>query len=177
MKKTLSTIVLFLAFYSVSFCQAKKVDDGAKSKTELFTEKSGSMIKKEFIDLEKIGPVKFQILKLTDVLTNVTTSGLRLEGPGRSSSKTAFLDADEVDGLIKSIAYINASVLNTAPPANDVEYNFRARSGFAAGVFNYENKWNAYLKLERYDSDSQYSFSLENFVKIKALLESAKSKL
>jgi hypothetical protein len=176
-------IIFSLLLFSTlsSLAQIKKVDDSPKSKLEAFSEKAGSLIKKEFITVGRVNNrFAIQILKLTDILNNTTVVGLRFEGEGTntySSTKVAFLDSDEVDGLIKSLTYINTSVLNTAPPDVDVEYNFHARSGFSSGVFNYHNKWMGYMKLVNYDSDSQFTFSVEDFHKALDLVVLAKSKL
>ncbi|HVW97487.1 MAG TPA: hypothetical protein VHA56_16055 [Mucilaginibacter sp.] len=179
MKKVIFTLSLVLSVI-YSFCQVKKADEAPKSKLETFSESSGSMVKKEYFEIDKVKGVKFQVLKLTNVSTGTTLSGLRLEaesGGSFSSTKTAFLDADELDGLIKALTYVNESVLNTPVPANDVEFNFHARSGFSAGVFNYRNKWLGYVKLERFDSQSQFDFAAEDFQKVVEIIKSAKTKL
>ena len=178
MRNLFITVLILLSLNS--FAQVKKSDDAPKSQLETFSERAGSMIKKEFVDVGKVNRVKFQVLKLTDILTNATVVGIRMEGQSTgtySISKAAFIDSDEVDGLIKALNYVNTTVLNTTPPDNDVEYNFHARSGFAAGVFNYRNKWMGYLKLQRFDTDSQFDFSSEDFAKVKDLIVTAKSKL
>ena len=178
MKYLFITLLILLSLNSVA--QIKKTDDAPKSQLEVFSERAGSMIKKEYFDVGKVNHITFQVLKLTDILTNTTVVGLRMEGQSSgtySTTKAAFIDADEVDGLIKALNYVNTTVLNHTPPENDIEYNFHTRSGFAAGIFNYRNKWMGYLKLVRFDNDSQFDFTSEDFEKVKDIIVEAKGKL
>jgi len=98
MKYLFITLLILLSLNSVA--QIKKTDDAPKSQLEVFSERAGSMIKKEYFDVGKVNHITFQVLKLTDILTNTTVVGLRMEGQSSgtySTTKAAFIDADEVD--------------------------------------------------------------------------------
>jgi hypothetical protein len=117
---------------------------------------------------------------ITDMMSNVKVSGVRFEVEKAdrytSSTKTAFLDKDEVDGLVKSLNIIKTSVL---PSTRDsyTEIEFRSRSGFPAGAFYSDNKWSAFLKLEKYDSGSYVFLKPEDLDTLATLLQQAKAQL
>ena len=165
MKKML-LIVIALSTINLSYAQVKKSQDVSKSNLEDFSETSGSLIKKEFTDVGKLRSVKIQLLKITNLATNISQSGLRIESQG-VITHVAFLDADEIDAFLKTIDYITDNVLDTDPSGNYTEYNFISRGGFSAGAFNYSKKWVFYMKPEKFSSDSQIDFSKEDLIKIK----------
>jgi len=78
--------------------------------------------------------------------------------------------------LIKSLKIIQDKILPTTA-SNYTEVNFRSRSGFSAGCFSKKDSWSAYMKLERYDSDSYVWMNKDDLSKLLALMEQAKSKL
>src|SRR5688500_14886431 len=92
-------VLFFLLLPAFSWAQAS---NGAKeilenSKIESFSLKKGSLIKKDFATLGFVRKIEVQTLKLTDVVTGNTVSGIKLKTSGHSE-KICFLDADEVDG-------------------------------------------------------------------------------
>jgi hypothetical protein len=109
MKKIAS--LLFVALLCVaSFAQEQKKED-SKSKAVEFSARDGSLIKREFTKLGKVGGVDFQVLLLTDVLKNEKLACLRLtttyySSASRSSDEyIGTLDADEIDACLKSLDY------------------------------------------------------------------------
>lgn len=179
MKKALLLVTISLSCL-LSLAQQKQTEAQQKSKIELFSDKSGSLVKKEIIDIGLLNSIKFQVEKLTDVSVNTTISGLRLEGPSTSSySKRdfiAFLDSDEIESFAKAIEYlIGAS--NKPVPDNYVEYNFTSRSGFRAGSFKSKDKWDVYIQIDKYDSNSEYFLTANELSNIKDLLTQVKAKL
>jgi hypothetical protein len=93
-----------------------------------------------------------------------------------SSSKLAFLDADEVDALLTSIEIISNKVLITSP-ATYTEVAYSSRSGFSTGCYFADGKWTAFIKLEKYDSKSIVSMSSDNLSQLATLLKTAKTKI
>lgn len=128
------------------------------SKIEGVSAKSGVLIKKIFTDLGKIKSVEFQILEITDLSSNITTKGLRIETPETgqysSGSATAFIDEDEIDGLLKALNQF-MEITAQAVPDNDVEYVFTSKTGFKAFLFNYKKKWQFNIQVDKYNSRSQ----------------------
>ncbi|MFN8291603.1 MAG: hypothetical protein U0U70_15205 [Chitinophagaceae bacterium] len=169
--------VLFVS--SITICQTKPADKTEKSKLETFTLKTGSLIKKEFLPVGSAGKVEVSVLKLSDLVANTTISGIRFETSVQrsygSSSKYCFLDSDEIDGLIKSGNLLLSSL--NQPAETYTEYQFTSRDGFQAGAFLSKKQWSYFLKLDKYDSDSNVWLEREDFQKLIDLLGQAKAKL
>lgn len=150
------------------------------SNAEKFSEKSGSLIQKEFIDIGSIKKCKVQITRFIDLINNQNTNAVRFEyrsiGSYSNDDKIAILDSDEIDGLIKSLKIIQEKILPTQSQ-NYTEISFKSRSGFEAGCFSKKENWDLYLKLERGDSNSYVFLSKEDLPNLLSLLETAKSKL
>lgn len=151
-----------------------------QSNAEIFSAKSGTLIQKEFIDVDKIKSCEIQILHFTDLITGTKQSGLKFSMDVASSystdTKSALLDADEIDGLIKSIKLIDEKVLATTP-SNYTEVYYRSRSGFEAGCYMSKGSWSCYLKLERFDSKSYVWLKPEELKNLLIILQQAKQKI
>lgn len=138
-----------------------------------------SFNEKHLVNLGKVRVVNFQILTLTDLISNIKESGVRLETEyvkGYTSPKIAFLDKDEVDGLIKSINIIKTKVLNTTPE-NYTEVIFTSRSGFTFGCFFSEGKWTIFMKFGKFGSDNSVYFPANELDAIVEVLQQAKQKI
>jgi hypothetical protein len=151
-----------------------------QSNAEIFSAKSGALMQKEFIDLVKIKSCEIQVLHFTDLITSSKQSGLKFSMDVASSystdTKSAMLDADEIDGLMKSIKLIQDRVLVTTP-ATYTEVYYRSRSGFETGCYTSKGSWSCYLKLEKYDSKSYVWINAEELTNLYTILEQAKLKM
>ncbi|MEQ1645450.1 MAG: hypothetical protein ABL959_18515 [Pyrinomonadaceae bacterium] len=190
MKRVFPFLLLVLAGSSV-FGQVAQADKPV-SKIEQFSTRSGGLIEKRFIDVGSIkisrvtqGQVKIQSLIVTDLVANSVLSGVRFEyvvsemfPSDRKTTKTAFLDADEVDGLIKSINFLKMNVFDTTKE-DYTEVEYTSRAGFSAGAFFTlkEKKWSGFLKLAKYDSDSSVFMDPRDFDRVLELVQLAKEKL
>jgi predicted hydrolase (HD superfamily) len=111
-----------------------------------------------------------------DLMTNQKTSAVRFEyeysgAYNTSDTKLALLDADEVDGLIKSIQILQEKMI-ASTPVNYTEVEYFSRSGFQAGGF-YEQKkkaWSAFVKLEKYDSKSYVFIDNDDLTQLLTLM-------
>ena len=190
-KKGITRFVVHIwkCFVSMIFCfvclpsfaqDAKTVKNVMTSNAEKFSEKSGTLIQKEFADLGDVKKCKVQIATFTDLISNQKTSAVRFEyetaNSYGSSTKLALLDVDEIDGLIKSFKIIQDKIFPTTP-INYSEVSFTSRSGFEAGAYVGKSGWSAFLKLEKYDSKSFVFIEKEDLPKLISILEQAKSKL
>lgn len=130
-----------------------------QSNIEKFSSQSGTLIKKEFQKIGSIGDVEFEVLTFVDLLTGKKTSGIKASKEVRksygSSTKSAFLDYDEIDALTKAVNTLRN--YPTSIPTNYTEIGFTARGGFQLSMFVSGDKWAIAMKLEKYDSDS-YEF-------------------
>jgi hypothetical protein len=179
----MSKVILLLVFIiatSTAFAQQTKTKEQETSNAEKFSERAGSLVKKEFIEIGVIKKSELKVIIYTDLISNQKTSALKFEYEHKSSyttdTKAAVLDADEIDGLIKSIKIIQEKIFPSVPQ-NYSEVTFRSRSGFEAGCYSKKDGWSAYMKLERYDSDSYVFMEKEDLTKLLSLLEQAKSNL
>ena len=168
--------LLLLAMSSIPFLplQAQKESDKAKSNAEVFSEKAGSLIQKEFEPAGTVARCKIEVVHYKDLINGNKMTALRFEYG--INSRAAVLDADEVAGLLISLNTIKNNVLNTSP-ANYTEVNYRSRDGFSGGCFSEKGKWTPFLKLVSYDSDSFIQLSLDDFNKLITILQSAKAKM
>lgn len=178
--KRFNLLLVVVMLYSFASAQTKPAQSNEeKSKLETITLKTGALLKKEFIDAGTAGRVTVNVLKITDFSTNTTTSGIKLEAAITktygSSTKSCFLDADEVDALLKSGNHLLNNLNELSE--NYTEYIFRSRDGFQAGAFQSKKEWKYFIQLDKYDGDSNVFMSKEDFKKMIDLITTAKSKL
>ena len=114
------------------------------------------------------------------MISEKSTSAVRFEYEVKSSystdTKKAMLDADEIDGLLKSIKVMKDRIF---PSTSDTysEVTYRSRAGFEAGCYWSKDKWTTYLKLEKYDGKSYVFLGQEDFTTLYELLVQAHAKL
>lgn len=183
MLKTITT-VFFFSFWMIAFAQdpAKAAEKNKEvSNAEKFSERSGTLIQKEFADVGSIKKCKIQLATFTDLISGQTSKAVRFEYEHKSSystdTKLALLDADEIEGLIKSIKIIQDKVIPSPTTGNYSEVTFKSRSGFETGCFTGKNGWTPYMKLEKFDSNSYVFLDKDDFATLLGLLEQAKAKL
>ena len=151
------------------------------SNAEQFSLKSGALIQREFTDVGSLKGAKFLVLTISDLLSGNKTKALKIETTIQksygSTEKSAVLDADEVEGFLKSLRMIEEKILpSTAAQYTEVEY--KSRGGFKGGCFSDDKKgWSVFLKLDKYDSDSYIFLKKEDLPSIIKLFEDAKSKM
>ena len=178
--KKITTLFIGLLLTSLAFGQAKV--EKQITQAEQFSATAGTLIEKQFIDIGKVKGISIQVMKLKDLNSGTSKTALRFEYEYKSSytsdTKIATLDLDEIDGLLKSMNNLKANVFSST---RDVytEVAFKSRTGFEAGAY-YEvdkKKWVAYVKLERFDSNSEVFLKTDDFTEILTLVEQAKTKM
>lgn len=179
MVKRILTFVLIVAGFS-TYAQQPKTKVQETSNAEKFSERSGSLIQKEIIDIGDIKKCELKVIFYKDLISNQKTSALKFEYEFKSSyssdTKAAILDTDEIDGLIKSIKIIQEKIFPTTA-VNYTEVSFRSRGEFEAGCFSKKDSWAAYMKLEKFDSNSYVFMEKEDLIKLLDLLGKAKLQL
>jgi hypothetical protein len=179
MKKT-SVLLIGLLVASIAFSQAKV--EKQTTQAEQFSATAGTLIEKQFLDIGKIREVSVQVMKLKDLNSGISKTALRFEYEYKSSystdTKIATLDLDEIDGLLKSMNNLKTTVF---PSTREVytEVTFRSRTGFEAGAYydTDKKKWIAYIKLEKFDSNSEVFLNTDDFSSMLALIEQSKTKM
>ena len=179
--KKLTLILAFIGMTTMIFSQqVAKAKEQEVSNAEKFSERAGSLVQKEFIEIGTLKKCDIQVAMFTDLISGQKSSAVRFEYDYKSSyssdTKVAMLDQDEIDGLMKSIKIIQDKILPTSA-TNYTEVNFRSRSGFAAGCFSKKNTWTTYMKLEKFDSNSYVFMDKDDLTQLLSLLQQAKTKL
>lgn len=174
-------LIAALFAYGVGILSAQvKPVDKEQSKLEQFSSKSGTLVEKKFIGVGQLKTVKVEVLVLTDLISKIKVAGVRFskETATRytSDTKTAFLDADEIDALVFSIEIMKTKIIPSSPDSY-TEVVFTSRSGFSAGCYFDSGKWTVFMKLERFDKDSYQYLQSEDIDSFASLLLQAKTKL
>lgn len=135
-------------------------------------------MQREFIGIGVLKKCEIKVVYFTDLISNTKKAALKFEyeyvSRYTSDTKAAFLDPDEVDGLMKSIKIMQERLFPSTPK-NYTEVYYRSRAGFEAGCFTDKNTWSTYLKLEKYDSKSYIFLDTDDLVTLYTYLEKAKA--
>lgn len=185
--KFIAAFIVMLISLVNSFAQTQSQASQAQtakesSNAEQFSERSGSLIETQFIEIGTVRKCHIQVVYFTDLTSNTKQSAVRFEneyvGRYNSDTKVAILDADEIDGLIKSIRLLQNKI-TAAIPNDYTEIAFKSRSGFSAGCFSDKknSSWSSFMKLEKFDSDSYIWMNSDDLPQLLSLLEQAQAKL
>lgn len=184
MKKFLAWFMVFVLTCSMTAVFAKAADETESEFERVLLEK-GSLIVKEFTDCclfeedeyysyshsnEMFGltdTLQFQTASILDVETGIKIYALRIT-TGYHTSKYSYgeavgvMDADEIDGAIKTLRYIQQNISKM----NDYsEVVYKASSGMEVGAYHSSKKSQIYVKV---NSDATQFYSVD---KIDSLIE------
>lgn len=176
MKRILLLSIFSYAYIGVAFSQNGTESPKSQSKLEVFTSKSGTLIKKEFTDIGTVKTCEVKVLKVTDLISGESFSGVKLSTQTTYGDKSTLLDSDELDGLLKSLNLIKEKILNTTPEIY-TEVVYKSRDGFQAGCYNDKNNWSLFLKIDQYDDKTYIWCKSEHLDKMMLILSDAKTKL
>lgn len=177
-------IALLISLCHIIHAQEKIAEQNSKSKIETQFLTKGKLIKKEFIPLgviqSKYTSIDVAILKLEDLTTGVKIFGVKVSFEASSSysssTKSAFIDRDEINDVIITLKKMNENIINTTP-SNYTEVIYVCRSGYEIGVYyDKSKKWVAYMKLEEYDSNSDLFLETDALLTFQILLQQAQTK-
>jgi hypothetical protein len=175
-------ITLSIALLMTIFAFSQEKVEKQTTQAEQFSATAGTLIEKQFIDIGKVKGITVQVMKFKDLNNGTSQSALRFEYEYKSSyssdTKVSVLDLDEIDGLIKSITNLNTTVFSSTRNVY-TEVTFISRTGFKAGAYYDVDKakWVTFVKLEKFDSNSQVFLTTEDFATLLTLVEQAKTKM
>ncbi|MBL6447970.1 hypothetical protein JMN32_16760 [Fulvivirga sp. 29W222] len=173
--KHLFILIPLLAF-KISYGQIENKHE--VSNAEKFSAKAGTLIQKEFIDVSRINKADVKVVRYTDLVSDESISAVRFEyevvGSYSADTKVASLDADEIDGLLKSIKMMQQKVLSSTP-INYTEVIYKSRGGFEAGCYWNKGTWSTYLKLMQNDGKSYLFLKKDDFPELVTLLEKVRT--
>lgn len=181
MKKITIFFTLLLCSF-LSFAQSEKgAEEQSKSKALEFLAKDGSFKLKEFYDLGSVKGVKCEVLIITDVVDNIKVGCLRVETSHYvsysygSDTYIGTLDYDELDACIKSIKYIQETLLPSTPEVY-TESEYRTRDNVKVGAYfdKDKSKWTAFMYTKGYTSKSAAFFDSSSLTELCDLMQKAK---
>ncbi len=171
--------VIMISFVGItSFGQQN--NEKELSNAEQFSSKSGTLIQKVFYTIGTVKKCELQVIEYTDLISNTKQKALKLSydvvSGYSTDTKTAVLDTDEIDGLMKSIKMMQEKVMLIVP-VEYTEVSFKSRGGFEAGCFVSKGAWSSYLKLEKFDGKSYVWIDKDDLTTFYDLLSQAKVKM
>ena len=145
-----------------------------KTALENIFARSSSFIQKDFLELGRVNNLNFQLMTTTDLISNKTLSGLRIFGvvAGSTYVKSTYLDADEIEGFLSALTYMNGN-LNLTPLSNK-EWIYTSKNGFKAGVVADQNSRLVFLQLDR---STIFNISAEELKKLEIIIKNIPEKI
>lgn len=157
--KKLFILLVLLCSVAVSNAQEKETEN--RSKTTLFEQSIGSLIRNESYALPKVGSVEMNVQILTDIFTGTKIGCLRMEtkfhyDDGVDQFFAGYIDFEELDAAIKSLSYIKETILHTTPDVY-TEFSFKSKDGVQLGTYFNEKtqKWVVFIGATPYTSESK----------------------
>lgn len=146
MKKNWQNILVFGIVTMVAFTvgavqQPRETRQESKTQLEAFEAQTGTVIIKGFYTLgtiSEMGKISVQCLEVRNVSTGIKNLGIviSVEESGRlERSNRSFIDYDEIDSLLKGIAYI-AKVTSDTTKLKDFEAIYKTKGDFAVALFS-----------------------------------------
>ena len=177
MKKMITVLMISIVGIN-GFTQ--QTNEKELSNAEKFSAKSGTLIQKVFNTIGTFKKCEIQVIEYTDLISNTKQKALKISfdvvSTYSTDTKTAVLDTDEIDGLMKSIKLMQDKVMLTVPTLY-TEVSFKSRGGFEAGCFVSKEDWSSYLKLVKNDGKSYVWIEKDDLTTFYDLLSQAKLKM
>lgn len=176
-------IFLTLTFIIYIFCASSQVKNEhiLLSKAEIFANKPGRLIEKQYIEINNVEGIDVRTVKLHDLLSDSSMCAIRFELQSDNQMINAvrlgLVDYDEVDNLIRSIEYLKSNVFKIARESY-TEISITTRAHFTIGCFFLPEKklWSTYIQLDKLDSKSTINIEFDEFDYLLGVLKAAKAK-
>lgn len=128
--KKLFILLVLLCSVAVSNAQNEK----SQSKAARFESSIGSLIRRDYYALPKVGGAEMKVMILTDIFTGTKIGCLRMKTKYQPYSNlegetfVGYLDFEELDAAIKSLSYIKETILPTTPDVY-TDFMFNTKDG------------------------------------------------
>lgn len=145
MKQTL----LLISIFTVTFCSGQiypAQNDSFKTQIEKAINAKNVLIKKEFIDLDRIKRVDFRFIKVYNFETKVTIKGLYISPKSRRYKKMHYMDSAEI------VAFLNYLLV-----MDTMNYNYFSYSEFK---YNISSKDNFHIVTKYAVDDWKWKYSM-----------------
>lgn len=175
MKKVLLPILIVT---SLTVYSQETNKDKEQTKSEKFSQRSGTLLQKDFIDLGQVSGIDVKILKITDLNDNESNTSVRFEYRTYADIFINAIDKDEVDGLIISIKNL-LNLVSKTTPTNYTEVTYFSRGGFTLGIYfeTQKSKWKSFLKIDKNNSKSTIILTETDLQNLLSLLEKTKERI
>jgi hypothetical protein len=180
MKKSFIIPCVILLIQVAAFGQKELIS--AKSKADLFSEKTGTLVQRETTLIGSLKSLDVKTMVIKDLLSNTDITAVRLETVYVSSisrdTKIGTFDKDEIDAVLKTLSIIKGK-LDQEATADYTEVTFKSRGGVSLGCFTSGKKkdWSLYLRLEEFDGNSYVFLKKEDIGELENLMTKAKANL
>lgn len=181
------TIVGLFMLMTAGLAHAQEASTGAlqppATKLEAFTARTGIVTIKAYTKVGVVtglGRVNIDVLELRDALNPTAREyGIRIivrESGKAEKENSSFIDADEIDSLIRGVNYI-AKIDKSVTSLNEFEAKYKTRDDFAITTFSSrDGEVNVAVTSGRAPKASAF-FKLSDMEQIKTFLTEAKAKI
>lgn len=170
MKQAFLLVIIGLALHS----NAQKIDTNVTPDTAINTKIQQALklksttIKKEFIKIDDVRALQFQILVVTDLKSEIKTKGLYLDnqnkiiGSSRTPPRHAYLDENELDDLIEFLINCDKTWKNDKP-VNHTEYVYTTNDNLRVSFWTDGGaNWKYSIEFTNYLIDNEISMTKKN---------------
>ena len=152
-----------------------------RTKLEAFDERYGTVVVKGFTQINSIEVrgVRVDAVELRDLARATRVSGIVIalgSGGERPQENRAYIDYDEIDGLlagIDSVSRVNETMTKLA----GFEGKYRTLGDFEVDVFRQTRSGNAVNLMSGVCDQVRITMSLDELIKVRAMVAEAKAKL
>jgi hypothetical protein len=152
-----------------------------RTKLEAFDERYGTVVVKGFTQINSIDVrgVRVDAIELRDSARATRVSGIVIalgSGGERPQEHRAFIDYEEIDGLlagIDSVSRVNETMTKLA----GFEGKYRTLGDFEVSVFRQTRSGNAVSLTTGVCEQARVTMSLDELLKVKAMIAEAKAKI
>ena len=179
MKKILIGFILTVCTISIN------AQETSNTEIEKAVSTKNYLYKEEVFSLNNIPAFRIDAVKVTNIEKFNTTNGLRVIHWIRIGKELKsfynYIDANEIDGLITALQYINTIVKSKTTPDNYTEIKYNSQSGFQlklASVLNLQNKldWSFIVQTNTANNNTVVTLTIDEIDKLSKTFQQAKSK-
>jgi hypothetical protein len=160
------TILLLLAFTNLEvFAQKEKeiepIDTTSNTFIEKFINAKSFVNKIQYINVEKVKVLNFEIVTVENLTLNTKSKGLLISNRyGSNLTKVAYLDEEEIDQLIDFVQKCHNEWKGKRLPVKTV-YTFETKDNLKVSLYSYINSasWDFKLIFTKYIFDNTFTLA------------------
>jgi len=175
-------VLLILWVTNVEAQQSSSLKKEPKTKLESFQVQTGTVIIKGYSDIGRIsalGSIQVTAMEFTDASTGKKQKGIVIEikESGRfENSDRSFIDYDEIESLLKGIAYISKATTDITS-LSFFEATYKTKGNFKVTTFNSRTGKISAAVSSGYIRPASAFISLQQLSELRRIIAQAKQKL